>query len=190
MDEAWPYMLEELAKMLVAFIQWIIDEGPTIAANAIIWGTKMVTGILDGITGGWWRVAAKVAELMAETLSGGAFGQFFGSGSSSGTGGGSGPFAAPMGLAAAGAGVVSGVTVPSFSMVPRRPISDVPNRGTIVGGAVVINVDARGARDPVEVERAGYRGARRALEEAARERVGRRSVQRLRQALDRRARIR
>jgi hypothetical protein len=189
MTDAWPYMLEELAKLLADLALWIIQEAPGIAADAIIWGTNMVTGILDGITGGWWRVAAKIAELMKETLSGGLYGQFFGGGSSSGQGAGSGPFAAPMGLATAG--VVSGIPVtPSFSMVPRRPIGDVPNRGVIVGGAVVINVDARGARDPVEVERAGYRGARRALEEAARQRVGRRSVQRLRQALDRRARIR
>ena len=186
MTEGWPALSTELALLSGKLLQWIIDEAPLIAAKAIAWGKSLVTGMIAGIDADWWRIIAFVGQQLRkipgyELLTGT---------SASGTGGGSGPFAAPMALGAAGMATVSGVTVPSFSMVPRRPIGDVPNRGVIVAPPVVINVDARGSRDPVEVERAGYRGARRALEEAAREKVGRRSVQRLRTALDRRARIR
>jgi tape measure domain-containing protein len=188
MNEAWPYLQEELAKLLIELSVWILDNADDIAVDTIAWGASMIDGIIDGVEANWWRFVAylgsKIREIDILRL-------LTGSAAPSGQGGGTGPFTvAPMGLAAAGAGVVSGVTVPSFHMVPRRPIGDVPNRGVIVAPPVVINVDARGAADPLAVERAGYRGARRALEEAGRQRIGRRSVQRFRQALERRARIR
>ena len=171
MTEAWPYLLEELGKMLGEFTIWIADQVGDLTVAAIAWGIGIDDGILKGVKDNWWQIVAFIGSQLRKIP---GFDLLMGTGAS-GTGGGSGPFAAPMGLAAAGAGVVSGVTVPSVQMVPRRRVEDVPHRGVIVAPPVVINVDARGSRDPVEVERAGYRGARRALEEAARERVGRRS---------------
>jgi hypothetical protein len=161
MEEAWPYMLTELSRMLSLFIAWIIANAPNLAREAIAWGTSMITGILDGITGGWWRVAAKVAQLMAETLSGGAFRQFFG-------GGGGGGGAVP--VAAAGLNTLGAPSTTAFSAIggggrlrlraPAAPVS------------IAIAVDARGADDPYAVEQAAERGVRSALSQASRRSVG------------------
>jgi hypothetical protein len=99
-------------------------------------------------------------------------------------GAGGGPFAATATGYAAAAMPAVGIPVPRM---PPLSMPAVTRGGVVAQTTFAITVDARGAVDPLAVEQAGYRGARAALEEAARANVGRRSVANLRLALERRA---
>jgi hypothetical protein len=178
MTKGWPLLRDELNKLGDSMNTWMADQAQAILDAALAWGRSVIDGMLQGVQNNWNRLTSWIMDQLRKIP---GFNLIFGGGGGGTTGGGTGPFAATTAAAplpAVGIPVarVGAVSVPAVAA----------GRGGVTS-VVAISVDARGAVDPLAVEQAGYRGARAALEEAARANVGRRSVANLRLALERRA---